>query len=180
MVMRYGSRIWKLRVMQAEIKMTIRSSVLAFRTVAYTLAFFDRLLLSCLERTAAPFHVCTIPVSGGALNFTHSLIPASFVVSGGALNFTHSLIPASFLQSPKDSPFRPFFSRLSVVPVKWLYVHYWAPQSVFLMFLISFLYLSKYYFHHSLPIAHTLYHEYAENQFYSYSQLRVAIHEHFE
>ena len=162
MVMRYGSRIWKLRVMQAEIKMTIRSSVLAFRTVAYTLAFFDRLLLSCLERTAAPFHVCTIPVSGGALNFTHSLIPASF------------------LQSPKDSPFRPFFSRLSVVPVKWLYVHYWAPQSVFLMFLISFLYLSKYYFHHSLPIAHTLYHEYAENQFYSYSQLRVAIHEHFE
>jgi len=27
MVMRYGSRIWKLRVMQAEIKMTIRSNL---------------------------------------------------------------------------------------------------------------------------------------------------------
>jgi len=27
---------------------------------------------------------------------------------------------------------------------------------------------------------HTLYHEYAVDQFYSYSQLRVVIHKHFE
>ena len=50
MVMRYGSRIWKLRVLQAELKMTIRSAFYGFLkpTLYIIFKFHPRFLLQII------------------------------------------------------------------------------------------------------------------------------------